>query len=390
MSGFSWVRKRQKFLEFALGSLLRRKGRNLAIVTVLVLVISLLFSVLFVVSSLKGEASRMLENAPDLVVSRVWAGRQDLAPSAWAERIMDEPGVVEAKARLWGYYYDGFTKANYTVMEAGGGETLKTLEGRLPATPEECALGAGVALAKKVRVGDDVALIDANAIGTIFTVVGVFTDESRLLTNDLVLLTRSGVEAFFAFPEGMATDIAVRVANPAEVDALAKKIHRFFPDARPITRKELARTYDAIFDWRSGMLLLSLAGSVLALCVIAWDRATGLSAEERREIGIQKALGWDTADILEMKFWEGFAVTSFSLVAGFFLSWVHVYHLDAVVLGPILKGWSTLFPPLVLTPSPDLLIIAEVAFLISAPYLAVTIVPSWKAAKADPDEAIRG
>lgn len=390
MSALASLTKRQKLMEFALGALWRRKGRNFAVVTVLVLVISLLFSVLFVVGSLKAEAARMLEDSPDIVVSRVWAGRQDLAPVAWAARLAGEPGVAEARPRYWGYYYDAFTKANYTVMESPGAGELRALSGRLPATPEECALGAGVAGARKVAVGDDVSFIDANAVGVTFTVTGIFSDDSRLLTNDLVVLSTEGVKAFFAFPEGMATDVALRVSNPAEVDALAKKAHRFFPDSRPITRKEMERTYDAVFDWRSGMLLVSLAGAVLALVVLAWDRATGLSAEEKREIGIQKALGWDTSDVLEMKFWEGFAVASISLLAGFLLSWAHVFYLDALVLGPILKGWSTLFPPLALTPSPDYLVVAEVAFLICAPYLAVTILPSWKAAKADPDEMIRG
>lgn len=382
------LRKRQKLLEFALGALWRRKARNFAVVAVLILVISLLFSVLFVVGSLKAEAARMLENAPDLVVSRVWAGRQDLAPLDWAARLSAEPGVAQARPRYWGYYYDAFTKANYTVME--GGAEVEALEGRMPVSPDECALGAGVALARNVKAGEDISFIDANAVGVTFTVTGVFSDDSRLLTNDLVVMTTEGVRSFFSFPEGMATDVAVRVSNPAEVDALAKKAHRFFPDSRPITRKEMARTYDAVFDWRSGMLLVSLAGAVLALVVLAWDRATGLSAEERKEIGIQKALGWDTSDVLEMKFWEGFAIASLSLLAGFLLSWAHVFYLDALVLGPILKGWSTLFPPLRLVPSPDYLTIAEVSFLICAPYLAVTILPSWKAAKADPDEAIRG
>jgi lipoprotein-releasing system permease protein len=226
-------------------------------------------------------------------------------------------------------------------------------------------------------------------MGVTFRVVGVFRDESRLLTNDLVIMSREAVSSFFSFPEGKATDILVRVRNPAEVDALARKIRRFFPDSRPITRTEMQRTYDAVLNWRSGMLLAALTGAVLAFVVLAWDKATGLSAEEKREIGILKALGWDTADVLEMKFWEGLAVASLGLLGGLALSYVHVFLLDSVLLGPILKGWSVLFPPLVLTPRPDGLVLAQVFFLVGVPYVAATVIPSWKAAKADPDEVMR-
>ena len=41
-----------------------------------------------------------------------------------------------------------------------------------------------------------------------------------------------------------------------------------------------------------------LTGAVLAFVIFAWDRASGLSGEERREIGILKALGATRSDIL--------------------------------------------------------------------------------------------
>jgi ABC-type lipoprotein release transport system permease subunit len=247
-----------------------------------------------------------------------------------------------------------------------------------------------VAAARHAGLGDDVPLIDASGLGVSFRVVGVFKDASRLLTNDLVVLSPDAVSAFFAFPAGMATDIVVGVHNPAEVDALARKVHRLFPDSRPITRKELLRTYDAVLSWRSGMLLAALAGAILALTVLAWDKATGLSAEERREIGILKALGWDTSDVLEIKGWEGLAMACLALSGGLGIAFSHVFFLDAVLLGPILKGWSVLFPPLALTPRLDYGSVAQVAFLVTVPYLAATVIPSWNAAKADPDEVMRG
>lgn len=383
--------KRRKLLEFALGALWRRKGRNGALAAVFVLVVSMLFSVLLIVDSLKTEAVNLLLHSPDVVVQRVWAGRHDLVSASYAERIAREPGVASAVPRLWGYYYDAFTESNFTIMHPlETEEPTRQLEGRLPAASDECALGLGVARLRKAALGDELSLIDANAVGQTFKVVGIFREDSQLLTNDLILFTREAVAAFFAFPEGMATDIAVRLHNPVEANALAKKTVRIFPDTRPITLSEMRRTYDAVFNWRSGMLLAALLGAVLAFVVMAWDKATGLSAEEKREIGILKAIGWDTSDILEMKFWEGFSISAFSLFVGFGLSLLHVFHLESFLLGPILRGWSVLFPPLDVTPDPDYLAVAQVAFIVCVPYIAATVIPSWKAAKADPDEAIRG
>jgi len=51
-------------------------------------------------------------------------------------------------------------------------------------------------------------------------------------------------------------------------------------------KEELLRTYDAVFDWRGGIVLVILAGAVFAFLIFAWDKAAALSAEEKREIGI--------------------------------------------------------------------------------------------------------
>jgi hypothetical protein len=45
--------------------------------------------------------------------------------------------------------------------------------------------------------------------------------------------------------------------------------------------------------------------AILAFAILAWEKASGLSADEKREIGILKAIGWETGDVLKMKFWEG-------------------------------------------------------------------------------------
>lgn len=263
------------------------------------------------------------------------------------------------------------------------------LNGRLPSGPGECALGSGVAALRRTAVGDDLILIDSQNLGVSCEVTGVFNSAAALLTNDLLLFPEADLRAFFGFPEGAATDFVVQVYNPQEVATVAAKIKQRLPDTRPITRSEVLRTYDSVFSWRSGMLLTVFASALLAFCILAWDKATGISAEEKREIGILKAVGWDTADVLELKVWEGLVLSLTALLLGLIGAWVHVYWLDSGLLAPVLKGWSVLFPPLILTPRVDLYQLFVIAFLTVTPYVASTVIPSWKAASADPDSMMR-
>ena len=111
-----------------------------------------------------------------------------------------------------------------------------------------------------------------------------------------------------------------------------------FPDTRAITRDEILKTYSAVFDWRGGIIIAILAGAVLAFLIFAWDKAAGLSAEEKREIGILKAIGWETADVLQMKFWEGLVVSLSAFLAGVILAYLHIFFSSAITLCPGAEG----------------------------------------------------
>jgi lipoprotein-releasing system permease protein len=380
-----------KILEYALSSLLRRRYKNLALILVYAFTIAVLASVLLLTHALKLEATRLLAQAPELVVQRLFAGRHDLIPTSYGDAIGAIPGVAQVRPRHWGYYYDALTEANYTLLAVeADGPDLELLTGRLPAGPGECALGAGVAGARKIAVGDDLILIDSGNLGVSYEVVGVFRAESELLTNDLVVMDREDLIAFFGYPPELATDLAVVVHNPTEVTTIANKIKHMLPDSRPISRSEILRTYAGVFNWRSGMMLSVFSAALVAFCILAWDKATGLSAEEKREIGILKAVGWETADILELKFWEGLAISLTSLLLGLLAAYVQVFFFGAGLLAPVIKGWSVLFPSFRLTPFVDLYQLLVIAFLTVTPYVASTVIPSWKAAITDPDSAMRG
>ena len=383
--------KQLRILEYAVSSLLRRKYKSFVIIMAFMLTVAALSSVLFLTGSLKSEAALLLRETPALIVQRMMAGRHDLIPIDYAEKIKTIRGVGKVSPRYWGYYYDALVKANYTLMGAGSGPgTLELLEGRLPEKESECALGAGVADLRGSTESEELILVDSRNMGVLYKVSGIFQSPSSLLTNDLVILTDKGIIDFFNFPAGLATDVTVEVRNENEVAIVAGKIKQMFPDSRPITRHELVRTYDMVFNWRSGMMLTVFSAAVIAFCIMAWDKATGISAEEKQEIGILKAIGWDTSDVLALKFWEGLIIALSSFLLGIILGFCHIFLFDAAVLAAVIKGWSVLFPVFELTPHLNLFHIFIMGFLSIAPYMACTILPTWKSAITDPETVMRG
>ncbi len=380
-----------KIIDYAITSLWRRKYKSLAIIIAFTIIVTALASILFFSSSLKIEAAHVLDSAPDLIVQRIIGGRHDLIPIEYTDKIKNIPGVGTVSQRYWGYYYDPLTGANYTIQGVEGNtQTLQLLDGRLPSENDECAIGAGVAAIKKNGTGGELILVDSSNTGVLYEVVGVFKADSSLLTNDLIVLPNDTVIEFFGYPQGLATDVAVQVYNKNELQTVATKIKRLLPDSRPITRTELVRTYEMVFNWRSGMMLSVFSAAVIAFCILAWDKATGISAEEKQEIGILKAIGWDTSEVLALKFWEGLIISLTSFLLGTIAAFIHVFSFDAFLLARIVKGWSVVFPDFHLTPYLDPYLVFTLGVLTVTPYIASTVIPAWKAAITDPETIMRG
>jgi ABC-type lipoprotein release transport system permease subunit len=137
------------------------------------------------------------------------------------------------------------------------------------------------------------------------------------------------------------------------------------------------------------MVIVMLGVALLSFVIFAWDKATGLSAEERKEIGILKSIGWETGDVLLLKTWEGVVISLSAFLFGVILAYCHLFFFSATLFAPALKGWSVLYPQFRLTPVIDPYQLAVLFFLTVVPYSAATIIPSWLTATVDPDAAMR-
>ena len=376
----NWIERQRKIIDFTLSSLLRRKGKNGALILVYMLVVFLLASVMFFVHALKREASLVLKGAPEMIVQRLLGGRNDPIPLSYADRIREIRGVGLVKGRLWGYYYDPVTGANYTLMVP---EESQPDKGRI-------TIGKGVSRARFVDEEDDMEFRAFDGVILNLTVGRILSSESELISSDLVLVSEDDFRKLSGIAKDRATDLVLRIRNPRELPVIAQKIAELLPDTRIILREEILRTYDMIFNWRGGLVLVILFGGLMAFAILAWDKASGLSAEERREIGILKAIGWETSDVILMKFWEGTALSLSSFFVGVLLGYIHVFFLSGALFEPVLKGWAVLYPKYKLVPYISAYQLVTLFFLTVVPYTVATIVPSWRAATIDPDSVMRG
>ena len=392
------LEKQLNILDFSLSSLWRRKLKNLSIMLVFALVIFLLGSFQMLTGALTNSADAVLKNTADITIQKMSAGRQEAIPLAYIEKLHSIYGIRAIIPRVWGYYFDESHLANFTIMALdsdsmpdGNKLDLTLAHGHFPKKTETDTVVIGRSVHNILGLGERriFSLFRPDLSLKSFNMVGLFAQETDLLTNDLIVMNQSDARDLFNIPPSMATDLCVYVANPSEIETIAKKIAGLLPDTRVLTKKQIQKTYQVVFSWRSGFASICLLTALVAFAILAWDKASGLSPEEKREIGILKILGWETGDILAIRFWESTLVSALAFIIGCTAAYFHVAFFDASLLKPVMVGWSVIHPPFKLLPSvnlADLLLIFTFSVL---PYLGATVIPAWRCSTVPPDSVIR-
>jgi ABC-type lipoprotein release transport system permease subunit len=378
-----WFNRQRYLIDYTLSAMARQRAKNLGLLLIYTTLIFVLASVILLGSALRREAAQVFQGAPDVVAQGLLMGRHDLSHSDDVDKLRTLRGAQRVEGRLWGYLYDTSTAANYTLQVPSSHEPTYAVQ------DGEAIIGEGVARLRKVTVGRQIYLVSAAGPFLNLRVKAILPQASAMVSSDLVLVSGSDFRRFFQLGDDAYTDIAVHVRNPKEIGKIAEKVGIALRQHRVITKGDVLRTYEAVFSWREGMLLALFSAAVLAFGILAFDKASGLTAQERRDIGILKAIGWDTGDIVRMKLWEATLISLTAFLAGFVLAYVHVFFFSAPLLEAVLKGWSVLYPRVLLTPAIDGLQIATLAMLTVLPYLAAIVVPVWRSAAADPDAAMR-
>lgn len=396
MSAAAFGSRRISLLAYALRAIARRRARSVALGGGLAFAVALVAAVLFLTESLRAEAERARAAHPDVVVQKLVGGRPTNLRASDGAALAGIPSVRSVTPRVWGYVFLPALQGNVTIVGTPrGAPPLSVANGVLHAgcdlNPGAHEMIAGVELAHFLGMlpGDELELPSPDPRAHAMKLVGTFRSSLDLFTSDVLVCDEDDARALLGVPDGEATDLAVTLANPAETRVVARTIVRLMPQARVVERDLLERVYHLSYGRRAGLVLGASIPAVLALLVLAWDRASGVGADERREIAVLKAVGWSTADVLWEKLFESILVGASATALGLLAGYAWVFWLGAPGLRPALVGWSVLYPRSSLTPAVDLAQLLGITIAVLGPFVLLSIVPAWKAATVDPLESMR-
>lgn len=385
--------------DYTLRSLKRFGMKNISISIIFMILVWLLSSGMMITHSLNHELKILSKGLPDIVVQNYQGGKVKALDEESVEKLWDIPGIANVSGRIWGQYY--LKNANIyasivgvTAFEEQYKKSLTKIVENFPENddttiPLMMISNSLKELLFKYDMQDFVSFKQSDGTYLKLKLGGTFKADTQMESNDLMLVPTEIARKLLVVEEGTFSDAVISVANPEEVQTIAAKIAFDYPNLRVITKDDIIKGHQILYDYKSGWFLALLITTFITFSIILYDKASGLRSEEKQEIGILKALGWEIDHIIKHKLTEALILSLGAFFVGVSFAIFYVFILDAPILKYIFTGFSNLKQPFDLVFVLDIKMMALLFFTTVPLYLAASIIPSWKAAVEDAGEVIR-
>ncbi len=392
----------KNLLNYALNCIQRYKIRTAVILICLVVSASVFSSVAFIKDGLTREGELSLKYSPDLTVQGVESGRLTTVNLAYIGYVQEAPSIRAVVPRIWGYANIGNTllvvvgvDLSNPAVNASAAYPLESGSFINSDSNRSVVIGKGVANLLGLSVGDMITILTESNQPRTYLVSGIFNSESSIYSADMILMDINEARDFFDMPQDRVTDIMIYVSNIDEtqkkaiVNIVAREISDL-PNCRVVTKNLLLQAQEASYGDRSGFFSVVWYVILVAVAIIAFNQTVVVGHESKFEVGLLKALGFSTTDIIQVRLVEslllGTIAGALGLAFGIFFDSV----LGAPMVSDFMMGWATLYPNFQVPVAISLNTVLFTFAVTIVPLMFATVIPSWLNATVDPDIAMRG
>lgn len=386
-----------RLLEAAAENIIRYGHRTGVVVLCLAVFLTPFIVGLAISEAIKAEAARSVDVGPDLLLSMDYGGRSGPISMELMDRLRKIDYVKRVVPRIVGRIYQGaklLTAVGLPAEEVPPFDT-QIIEGRVFKPGERKVLLAGKGfigylkgLGREIKPGDTVTLTDIKGDWWAYKLVGVLSSKDVTLWNyDVIVMPFEDAQEYFGL-KGQATEIMMYILPGYDVSVLGelKALGSFFR----LQSKSLINQYIQIGhrERQTIFSLLYVVILVLAIPLISMLSVYGLT-ERRHEVGILKASGWRTSDVLELNFFESIILSLLGVVAAFIAAIIWVKVFNGFIISRLFISHEAFYPPFPVPSAFSFYLVVIALFLSVTITLVGTITSTWRTAVTPPAEVMR-
>jgi len=266
--------------------------------------------------------------------------------------------------------------------------------------PGEVLIPELIARGMKVKAGDTVVLVATNRDGSVngktFTVGGVLQSVSGPSGKD-GYITIGDARSLLRMKEAEVSEIAIRLKNPAQLDAVSAQLSKELSAAQPAAGKGGASGGLEVHTWADlspfssivrmiDLLAVFIKIMMVSIVLIAVMNVMVMAVYERiREIGTISAIGTPPNRILSLFLAEGLLLGAGGAALGTAISLAAIYALN---IWKVSIRFGMQADAIRLSPTVSVTDIATIAAMVIVMALLASLQPAWKASRMDPVRAL--
>ena len=391
--------KNSVFFNFIFLLLVKHKSKHFAIFLISIFIVFLTSSILFIKNSLQKEISQALENQSDLIIQKTIANKIKDIDTSLIDEFYEINGVSKVTQRVYGQYYFMPENVYFTIIgidffEETTNQNLKELLNFLNISKflekDSMIIGNGV---KKVL--DKYAYFDSydfkleNENSKNIKIFKDLPKEANLIANDLIIMDINIAKKILDIKPDFATDIVLDVPNPLERQNVKEQILLKESNIRILQKDELKKEYENMFNYKGGIFLILFIVIIFTFILVLYQRYSMISSNDKREIGILKAVGWSIKDIIKLKIIENFIVAFMAFIIGVIFAYIFVFILQAPILKNIFIGFSNIKNDFILNQNIKISNLITLFLFFMVPFLSAVLIPVWKIAVIDATKSMK-
>jgi ABC-type lipoprotein release transport system permease subunit len=363
-------------------SILRNRDRSLVVIGCLLAVLVPFVAAMAVSEGVRAQSTLSIDAGADLYITRAQYGRNGPLNTDKVAEFAKIPGVVKVVPRISGRTYLGEELA--IVVGIDSPELLSSRSQKLG--PSEVLMGRSLAERLELKKGDELRFFLFPALP--FTIVDLIDGDLSIWSSSLVVLSFNDAATLFKLP-GLASEILI-YARPGTADNIAEHLSSLgkpwdmTPPLRIQTKSIVHQYINRGFDLQAGVFFLfyltAFGLSIPALLILS---GFGRGAR-RKEIGILKATGWQTLEVMEMTCLENILLALLGSMLAIVIAMVWLKVGNGIGIAPLFISGISWIPdfkvPSLFTPMP---VLFSFLFGIVLTMLG-TVISTWKTAVTPP------
>lgn len=364
-------------------NLLRHRTKTMVVCLCIIAILTPFITAIAISEGIRGQSLISVNAGADLYLTFDEFGRNAAIPIKYLDEIKKIFGVTKVVPRIIGR---GFVQNKLTVIvgikREDIPESISCISGKVFENANEVVVGHELAKHFHLSIGDQFSMRCQQR--KTFTVVGFFSSDSSIWGASMIFMSFKDAGELFG-KEGVATDIQI-YSLPGHNSEIATDLYDILQhEPYRLQDKHMIELYvKKGFMLKEGVFTaLYVVAFALGVPAILVASGFGLS-ERKKEIGIMKATGWQTLEVLELISFEQLLISLLGATIAIVLSilWVKGFH--GVFLAQFFIAEITMLPKFALParflPLPCFLSFFF-AFLLT---MVGSVYSSWRASTVSP------